>query len=253
MATEVSMNTPVVILVRPQIGENIGMAARAAYNGGLTELRLVNPKEPWPNPKAVKSAAGAHVILDNVKTYNALEDAVADLHYVLATTARPRDMTKPVFQGESGLKKLYDMIQDGHRVGLMFGPERTGLGNEDLSRADGIIEIPMNPEYPSLNLAQAVLITAYEWIKLLNKKPDYTLDHGKSILASKQEVTELFDHLEHELDRSGYLRIPHKRTVMVQNIRHMLLRGEFTSQEVRTLRGIISSLVEPYYKDRKKP
>lgn len=245
------MITPVVILVRPQIGENIGMSARAAYNGGLTELRLVNPKEPWPNPKAIKPAAGAHVILDNVKSFDRLENAVSDLNYVLATTARPRDMAKPVYNAESGIKKLYEIISQGHRVGLMFGPERTGLGNEDLSRADGIIEIPMNPEYPSLNLAQAVLITAYEWVKLLNDKPDFVLDHGKSTMASKEELIELFDHLEHELDRSGYLRVPHKREVMIQNMRHMLMRAEFTSQEVRTLRGIISSLVDPYYKDRK--
>jgi len=246
------MNQPVVILVRPQIGENIGMSARAAYNGGLTHLRLVNPKEPWPNPKAIKPAAGAHVILDEVQAFDRLEDAVADLHYVLATSARPRDMAKPVYNAESAIKKLNEMIQQGHQVGIMFGPERTGLDNEDLSRADGLIEIPMNPDYSSLNLAQAVLVMSYEWIKHINKRPEVSLEHHDT-LATKQEIIELFDHLEHELDRSGFLRVPHKRDTMVRNIRNMLLRGEFTSQEVRTLRGIIVSLVDPYYRDRKIP
>jgi tRNA/rRNA methyltransferase len=248
-----SSASPVIILVRPQIGENIGMSARAAYNGGLTQLRLVNPKEEWPNPKSVKASAGAHVILDDVKVFDSLESSISDLHYVLATSARPRDMTKYVYNAESAIKKLHEMIMQGHRVGIMFGPERTGLDNEDLSRADGLIEIPMNPDYTSLNLAQAVLILAYEWIKLKSQKPDITLSVGDVPYASKQEMIELFDHLEHELDLSGFLRIPHKRDIMVRNIRNMFLRVGYTSQEVRTLRGIIASLVDPYNKDRKKP
>jgi tRNA/rRNA methyltransferase len=248
-----SIPSPVIILVRPQIGENIGMSARAAYNGELTQIRLVNPKEPWPNPKAVKSAAGAHVILDDVKVYDSLEDSLADLHFVLATSARPRDMTKFVYNAESAIKKLYEVIQQGHKVGIMFGPERTGLNNDDLSRADGLIEIPMNPDYTSLNLAQAVLILAYEWFKLKSQKPDIILSNSDTPFASKQEMIELFDHLEHELDASGFLRVEHKRPGMVRNIRNMFLRVGYTSQEVRTLRGIIASLVDPYFKDRKKP
>ncbi len=241
---------PVIILVRPQIGENIGMSARAAYNGGLTQIRLVEPKEPWPNPKAVKSAAGAHVILDDVKVYGSLEESLSDLHFVLATSARPRDMTKYVYNAESAIKKLHETLAQGHKVGIMFGPEREGLHNDDLSRADGLIEIPMNPDYTSLNLAQAVLILAYEWIKLKNQKPDIILTQGDAPFATKQEMIELFDHLEHELDRSGFLRVPHKRDIMIRNIRNMFQRVGYTSQEVRTLRGIIASLVDPYFKDR---
>jgi tRNA/rRNA methyltransferase len=248
-----NQQSPVIILVRPQIGENIGMSARAAYNGGLTQLRLVNPKEPWPNPKSVIASAGAHVILDDVKVYDNLEDSMADLQFVLATSARQRGMTKHVYNAESAIKKLYEEIERGHRVGIMFGPERSGLDNDDLSRADGLIEIPMNPDYTSLNLAQAVLIMAYEWIKIKIQKPDVVLPMGDTTYATKQELIALFDHLEHELDHSGFLRVEHKRDLMVRNIRNMFLRVGYTSQEVRTLRGIIASLVDPYYKDRKKP
>lgn len=243
-----SENTPVIILVRPQIGENIGMSARAALNGGLTKLRLVNPKEPWPNPKAVKPAAGAHEILDDVEVFNSLEDSIADLHLVLATSARPRDMTKYVYNAESAIKKLYEEIQKGHKVGIMFGPERSGLDNDDLSRADGLIEIPMNPEYSSLNLAQAVLLMSYEWIKLRNLKPDLSLSIQEEELATKKELNDYLDQLETELEKAGFLRVPHKRPGMVRNIRNMFLRVGYTSQEVRTLRGMISSLANPYHK-----
>lgn len=245
--------SPVIILVRPQIGENIGMATRAMYNGGLTQLRLVNPKEGWPNPKVIKPAAGAHVILDDVQVYSSLEAAISDLHLVLATSARPRHMTKHIYTAQGAITKLSGSLKEGMRVGILFGPERTGLNNEDLSRADGIIEIPMNPEYTSLNLAQAVLILAYEWFKLASQKPLHELRKGEAEFASKEELIEFFDQLEYELDRAGFLRVPHKRPGMVRNIRNMFLRAHYTSQEVRTLRGIISTLVEPYYRNRKRP
>lgn len=250
------MNTlpsPVIILARPQIGENIGMAARAMYNGGLTQLRLVNPKEAWPNPKVIKPAAGAHVILDEVQVFSSLEDAISDLHLVFATSARPRYMTKHIYTAQGAIGKCHELLQEGMKVGFLFGPERTGLNNEDLSRVDGIIEIPMNPAYTSLNLAQAVLIISYEWIKLITQKPLHELRKGDVEFASKEELLEFFQQLECELDRSGFLRVPHKRPGMVRNIRNMFLRGNYTSQEVRTLRGIVASLVDPYYKDRKPP
>lgn len=243
-------SSPVIILVRPQLGENIGMAARAMFNGGLTKMRLVNPKEAWPNPRAVAPAAGAHIILDDIEVHDSLESAIADLHYVLATSARPRDMTKLVYTAESGIKKGLEEIHADKNIGILFGPERTGLNNEDLSRADGIIEIPMNPEYTSLNLAQTVLIVAYEWVKHQEKRIAEELRKGDMTFATKQEMVELFDHLENELDRSGFLRVPHKRAGMIRNIRNMFLRASYTSQEVRTLRGIIASLVNPYNKNR---
>lgn len=245
--------SPVIILVNPQLGENIGMAARAMYNGGLTKMRLVRPKEEWPNPKAIGPAAGAHLILDEVEVFDTLEEAISDLHLVFATSARPRHMTKMIHTAESGIAKAVSKIQEGERVGILFGPERSGLTNDDLSRADGIIEIPMNPEYTSLNLAQSVLIISYEWIKLKEQRPDENLPVKEEEFATKQEMIEFFDQLEHELDRAGFLRVPHKRPTMVRNIRNMFLRAHFTSQEVRTLRGIISDLVNPYYKDRNPP
>ena len=246
-------NSPIIILVRPQLGENIGMAARAMYNGGLTKMRLVDPKEEWPNPRAVSPAAGAHFILEEVEVFKTLEEAILDLHIVLATSARPRYMTKLIYTAESGIARVREERRTGKRVGILFGPERTGLTNDHLSRADGIIEIPMNPDYSSLNLAQSVLIIAYEWIKLKEQRPAQDIQKSEGEFATKQEMIEFFDQLETELDRSGFLRVPHKRTGMIRNIRNMFLRANFTSQEVRTLRGIISDLVDPYYRDRKPP
>ncbi len=243
------MDSPVIILVRPQLAENIGTAARAMYNGGLTKLRLVNPKKGWPDADAIKPAAGAHAVLETVEVFDSTADAIKDLNVVFATTARRRDMLKDVVTPREAAKQFYGLTQQDSKVGVLFGPERTGLDNEDLSRVDTIINVPLNPDYTSLNLAQAVLIVAYEWMQTLGvSTPDASVT--KSPIASKGELLELFDHLEHELDRSGFLRVPHKRPAMVRNIRNIFLRTSLTSQEVRTLRGIITSLVNPYHKDR---
>ena len=246
MAAQV-MQAPVVILIKPQLPENIGTAARAMYNGGLTHMRLVAPKGGWPNPNAIKPAAGAHVILDNVTVYETTDEAIKDLHIVYAMTARSRHMTQFVYTPPKAIEKLREFTHQGHQVGIMFGPERSGLDNDDLSKVDGIIQVPLNPEYTSLNLAQAVLVMAYEWFQALEERVPEYLHKDESPLADKQEVLEMFEHLERELDKSGFLRVSPKRPIMVRNIRKMFLRTPLTSQEVRTLRGIIASLADPYY------
>ncbi|MEN8236083.1 MAG: RNA methyltransferase [Pseudomonadota bacterium] len=248
MAPQVdSDNTPVIILVKPQLGQNIGTAARAMYNGALTQLRLVQPKGGWPNIHAIKPAAGAHVILDNVQVFESTREAIADLNLVFGTTARIRDMNKYVLTPQKLAEKMQSLTQEGSRVGVLFGPERTGLDNEDMSLVDGLIHVPLNPDYSSLNLAQAVLLIAYEWFKIQHDTEPERLKKDDSPFATKEELLGFFEHLERELDASGFLRVLDKRPVMVRNIRNMFLRSAFTAQEVRTLRGIVSSLAHPYH------
>ncbi len=241
---------PVIILVKPQLGENIGTAARAMYNGGLTELRLVKPKMGWPNDHAIKPAAGAIKIIEKAKVFETTQEAIADLGLVLATTARLRDMIKHVYTPRKAAEIMFDSYTRCEKIGVLFGPERTGLHNDDISCVDGIISVPLNPDYTSLNLAQAVLLVAYEWFQIKQHSPEVYLDKGDRKRATKEELLGLFSHLETELDRSGFLRVKHKRPIMVRNIRNMFLRADLTSQEVRTLRGVIADLVNPYYKDR---
>lgn len=242
---------PVIILVNPQLGENIGTAARAMYNGGLTQLRLVRPKMGWPNPHAIQPAAGALSVLQNVEVFETVAEAIADLQGVFATTARTRDMAKPVHTPRQAAAAMHARHAQQERIGILFGPERTGLHNEDLSFADTLITVPLNPAYTSLNLAQAVLLIAYEWFQLTQQAAEVTAQlHAEHILAPKEELLGLFQHLEGELDRSGFLRVAHKRPTMVRNLRNIFLRASLNAQEVRTLRGVISDLVAPYYGDR---
>ncbi len=255
MASQINSNpTPVIILVKPQLGENIGTAARAMYNGALTQLRLVQPRQGWPNTYAIKPAAGAHMILDNVQVFDSTREAIADLNIVFGTTARIRDMNKYILTPQKLGEKMHELTQAGSRVGVLFGPERTGLDNEDMSLVDGLIHVPLNPEYSSLNLAQAVLLVAYEWFKTQDDTLPEQLKTDESPFATKNELLGFFEHLERELDASGFLRVLDKRPIMVRNIRNMFLRTAFTAQEVRTLRGIVSSLARPYHtrKDDRK-
>ena len=248
MASQIDSNhAPVIILVKPQLGLNIGTAARAMYNGALTQLRLVQPKQGWPNVHAIKPAAGAHVILDNVQVFDSTREAIADLNLVFGTTARIRDMNKYILTPQKLGEKMHDLIQEGSRVGVLFGPERTGLDNEDMSLVDGLIHVPLNPEYTSLNLAQAVLLIAYEWYKTQHDTEPERFKKDDSPFATKEELLGFFEHLERELDTSGFLRVLDKRPVMVRNIRNMFLRNTLTAQEVRTLRGIVTSLTHPYH------
>ncbi len=232
-----------VILVEPQLGENIGMCARAMWNCGIRDLRLVSPRDGWPSESARKSASGADVVLDNAQVYEKTEDAIADLNFVLATTARPRDMTKAVFTPEEAAKDMRARTSAGERTGVLFGKEAMGLSNDDVALSDAVLTVPLNPLFTSLNLAQAVLLMGYEWFKQGDDTPGRELRMpGDTRPAGKDEMLHMFEHLEDELDARGFLRVPEKRPTMVRNIRNLLWRAEMTEQEVRTFRGIIKAL-----------
>jgi len=252
--------TPIIILVEPQLGENIGTAARAMANFGLTQLRIVNPRDGWPNEDALAAAAGAHPIVEDAVIYDTTEAAVADINTLYATTARPRDLAKPVLTPGSLARELIAQSADNMRCGILFGRERAGLKNDDIALADAVIMAPVNPECASLNLAQAVLLISYEWMQAsglgkLGRETEFDgpgregLNLRASRPATKQELIGFFEHLEHELDQSGFLRPPEKRPIMVRNIRSMFSRLSVTEQEIRTLRGIIASLTRTHRND----
>lgn len=241
--TDILKNPPAVILVNPQLGENIGTCARAMLNFGLTEMRIVDPRDGWPNEAAVGPASGAVAVLENAKVFDTLEEAVADLTFVLATTARTRDMAKTVMTPAHAAQKCRDVAHAGEKAGILFGRERWGLNNEEVSRADAIVSYPVNPDFASLNLAQAVLLFGYEWYSRLTEQPAEALPDNMSPPATKQEMEYLFDHLERELIASGFLSPVEKRPGMILNIRALFTRAGLRWHEVQTLRGIIKSLV----------
>ena len=234
---------PVIVLVEPQLGENIGTAARAMLNFGLTDLRLVRPRDGWPNEAAVAAAAGADQVLDGACVYGTVAEAIGDLHHVYATTARRREVLKTVVTPERAAGEMRRASAAGEAVGVLFGPERAGLNNDDLSLADTILSVSLNPAYASLNLAQAVLLVAYEWFRTGDDSPHETLGEGRTGRASKRDLIGFFEHLERELDEGGFLRPPEKRPSTVYNIRALFQRAGLMDQEVRTLRGIVSALV----------
>ena len=237
-------NAPTIILINPQLGENIGMAARAMLNNSLGSLRLVDPVHGWPNKHAIKPSAGAKVVLDSVQVFADTEKAVADLSHVYATTARDRDMTKRVLTARGAAIEMRRFIDAGCKPGVIFGRESWGLSNNDVALADTLITIPLNPAFSSLNLAQAVLLIGYEWSQSGNETEGIDLRIPKQTrFANKKELIALFEHLEKELDNCGFLRPLEKRPTMVNNIRNVFQRANMTEQEVRTFRGIISGLV----------
>jgi tRNA/rRNA methyltransferase len=234
---------PAVILVEPQLGENIGAAARAMLNCGLTELRLVRPREGWPNPRAVATAAGADRVLDEARLYPNIDYAVADLERVYATTARNRGMIQRILTPRAAAAEMREHYQAGVRVGVLFGPERTGLINDQLPLADALIGVPLNPAFASLNLAQAVLLVGYEWFQTGADLPPPELLHtGQTRPANKAELLNLFEHLEQELDACRFFSTPDKRPSMVRTIRNAFERMGLTEQEVRTFHGIVAGL-----------
>ena len=234
--------TPVVILVRPQLGENIGMAVRAMLNCGLSTLRLVAPRDGWPNDRAQRAASGADVVLENVEVFDSVADAVADLEHVVATTARNRELTQRILTPRRAAAQVRGLIGQGERVGILFGPERTGLENDDMVHADTALSIPLNPQFSSLNIAQAVLLVAYEWAAAGEETPAERMSDHATRPASKEELQNLFDHLERALDQSGFLRNKDMRPSMVLNLRALLQRAEMTEQEARTFHGVIKFL-----------
>ena len=245
-------NPPAVILVEPQLGENIGTTARAMMNCGLNDLRLVDPKEDWLSEKARGASSGADAILEKAQKFTKVEDAIADLECVYATTARRREMVKTVMTARAAAGDMRTRSAAAQRLGLLFGRERIGLTNHELGLANVLVEVPMNPEHSSLNLAQAVLVVGYEWFQAGYDGPDAVTTYNKTMPVTKELLQELFDHLEEELDLCGFLRHDEKRPSMVVNIRNMLQRAELTVQEVRTLHGIIKELRYGRREDRPK-
>ena len=234
--------SPVVILVRPQLAENIGSVARAMGNGGLFHLRLVSPRDGWPQDRALRTASGADRILEAASLHETVAEAVADLHRVFATCPRPRHIVKPLLTARGAAAELRAIGARGLRMGLLFGPERAGLDNDDIAHADSLIRYPLNPGFMSLNLAHAVMVMAYEWWMAGEGAPPRELQTHESHVATKGELENFFTHLIAECDASGFLRNAPKRPGMVRNIRHFFQRGEVTEQELRTLHGIVTEL-----------
>lgn len=234
---------PVVILVAPQLGENIGMVARAMANFGLSELRLVNPRDGWPSEKALSAASGADWVVEDARVYGSTAEAIADLGVVLATTARPREMAKPVLDPQAAAERLAGRIDAGETAGILFGGERAGLDNDDVALADAVITFPTAPEFASLNLAQSVLLTGYEWFRTRGLEGGRPRQAAPP-LAPKADLQRLFEHLESELDAAGFLFPPEKRPTMVRNLRTIFLKADLTDQEVRSLRGVVRALSE---------
>ncbi|RKQ71496.1 tRNA/rRNA methyltransferase [Litorimonas taeanensis] len=252
VAQETDSPVPAVILVRPQLGENIGAACRCMLNFGLTDLRLVAPRDGWPNPAAEPMAAGAVDVLNTARVFDTVEEAVSDLQYVLAATARRRELEIPVVGTDDIGPKLKGLSASGLPTGILFGPEKAGLTNADVVLADAILTYPVNQAFQSLNLAQAVNIFAYIWANAsLPNIPD-VFNPEISDAAERKDLTGLFEHLEQELDNAGFFFPESKRALMSQNIRAPLTRAKMTVQEVRTFRGIVKALAEGRGKARIK-
>ena len=233
---------PVIILIRPQMGENIGAVARAMSNFGFRHLRLVAPRDGWPNPKALEMAAGASYIIESAEIFEDMASACADVKWIYGTTARTRQMEKEWVTPKHAMESMYGNQQSGMRAALVFGPERSGLENEDLNRCDTLITIPTAPENSSLNIAQSTVILGYEWW-LANTQPPAVL-RNISETAPRGEWEGMFDQLEGYLDASDYFRADEKKPLMWQHLRNMLQRSMMSSQELRTFRGMLRSLWE---------
>jgi tRNA/rRNA methyltransferase len=235
---------PIVILVEPQLGENIGAAARAMANFGLARLRLIKPRDGWPSLKAQRSASGADRILDDAALFDTVAAAIVDCTLVLATTARAHDQAKPVLGPDEAAAFLAPHVAAGENVAIMFGRERYGLENDEVALADRIVTFPINPAFASLNLAQAVALVAYEWFKLASGgKLPFAMPQ-KSQLAPKQQVQAFFANLERALDEIEYFRPLDKRATMLVNLRNIFARMQPTQQDIQTLHGIVVALTE---------
>lgn len=235
---------PAFILVRPQMGENIGAAARAMLNFGLSQMRLVDPRDGWPNPRAVAMASGAAGrVLDHARLFPTLPEAIHDCAYVFATTARPRDLTKPVMTPERAMEHARALIASGQQVAVLFGAERAGLENEDVARANAIISVPVNAEFPSLNLGQAVLLCAYEWRRQGDATPPEVLALAGTALASAIEVEKLGDHYEARLEEAGFFFPATKAEGMKLTLRNLWSRMPLTRADVQVLHGVLRQML----------
>jgi len=235
---------PIVVLVEPQLGENIGAAARAMANFGLSRLRLVKPQQGWPNEKARVTAAGADRVLEAAKLYDSLPDAIGDCSFVLATTARNHDQAKPVIGADEAAREMAPRVAAGENVAIVFGRERNGLENHEVALADCIVTLPVNPAFASLNLAQAVVIVGYEWLKRQSGGALPFAMPQKSPPAAKQQLDAFFADLERELEKVEFFRPEEKRGTMSVNLRNIFQRMQPTQQDIRTLHGVISAIAE---------
>jgi tRNA/rRNA methyltransferase len=240
----VDLTGPIVILVEPQLGENIGMAARAMGNFAFSRLRIVNPRDGWPNVHARRAASGADHILDHVELFDTVEQAVADITLLFATTARAHDQAKPVVTPEAAAREIAAQIATGGQVGILFGRERYGLQNEEVALASRIVTFPVNPGFASLNLAQAVLLIGYEWFKLSTEGALPFAMPERSERASQHQMQAFFDNLVRELDRVEFLRPAEKRETMLVNLRNIFSRMEPTKQDMHTLHGVVMAIAE---------
>ncbi|MEQ9693915.1 RNA methyltransferase [Shimia sp. SDUM112013] len=234
---------PAFVLVRPQMGENIGGAARAMWNFGLDRMRIVDPRDGWPNQKAIAMASGAGRLLDEALLTESVEDALEDCHYVFATTARARGLTKPVVTPERAMEITREKIAAGEKVAVLFGPERAGLENEDIAKANAIINVPVNPEFASLNLAQCVLLTAYEWRRQSVEVTPERVDMAKTEWASQKEMEALTTHYEERLEEAGFFFPAEKAEGMKLNLRNMWSRMPLTRADVQMLHGVLRQMV----------
>jgi len=243
MQDKATPSGPAIVLVEPQLGENIGMVARAMANFGLTELRLVNPRDGWPSEKARAAASRADHVIDAVRVFDDLPSAIADLGFVFATTARERDGFKPVRGPVEAGRALRARDAAGQRTGILFGRERFGLANEEVGLADEIVTFPVDPTFASLNIAQAVLLMSYEWRKSgMADETGTNFSAPEMAPASKAQLQGLFDHLEAALETRGYFRPAAKKPKMVENLRAVLTRAGFAEPELKVLRGVVASL-----------
>ena len=253
---------PAVILVNPQLGENIGTAARAMANFALSELHIVEPRDGWPNDRALSASAGADTIIERARVHETCMTAIEPFQRVYATTARPRGMTKQVMTPEEAAADMHIRAARGERIAILFGRERWGLNNEEVSLADVIITAPVDPQFASINIAQAVLLVGYEWYKpiaaslglgtgqLAAIRRSGLRVRGEDGLANKKDLHGFFSHLESELEAAGFFKSPAMRPNMIRNLRNMFQRIELSLQEIRTLRGVIASLTRTHLRAR---
>ncbi len=236
------MIPPVFILVRPQMGENIGAAARAMLNFGLDRMRIVDPRDGWPNPKANAMASGAGRVLDNAGLYPDVARSIADCDFVFATTARGRELVKPIVTPERAMEMARELGAQGKRVGVLFGPERAGLENDDVALANAIVTVPVNPDFASLNLGQSALLLAYEWGRQASDVPPEVMAMGRTEFANHEEIARLGDHFEERLDAAGFFFPATKADGMRLNLRNMWARLGLTRAEVQTFHGMLRQI-----------
>jgi tRNA/rRNA methyltransferase len=234
---------PAMILVRPQMGENIGASARAMWNFGLHHMRVVAPRDGWPNERAVALASGAGRVLDAARLVDTTAEACADCDFVFATTARDRDLTKPVFTPEAAMQEAAKRMAQGQRVGVLFGPERAGLENDDIARANAIVSVPVNPDFPSLNLAQCVLLMGYEWRRQVEQVEATQMEMAGTVWANHAEIDALADHYETALGRAGFFFPEEKAASMKRHLRNVWSRMPLTRADAQTFHGMMRQMV----------